>query len=64
MSAMREYFRSHFPTLFERQNMNHNVHSCWKKVHDIKYCPSIIWFSQCDMTINTPVVLNFFGTGY
>jgi len=31
MFAMRQYFRPHFPRLFEKQSMNHSVHSWWKK---------------------------------
>jgi hypothetical protein len=37
MFAMTEYFRPHFPCLFERQNMNLSVHSWWKKICDSKY---------------------------
>ena len=46
--------------------MNHSVQSCWKKyvvLNNIavkKYCPSVIWFSQCEISVSASVVLNIF----
>ena len=31
MSVTRKYFRSHFLSLFERQNMKHCVQNLWKE---------------------------------
>jgi hypothetical protein len=65
LSVIRKYFKSHFFSLFEMQNMNHSVPSWWKKYVNLNTISAkylLFFFPKLKFPLQLFLIL--FATGY